>query len=175
MSTGKQKLQPSSSTSWASKPSSTTQIKSWGHWPWNPLVLPTIYHLGKSLHRWVSRIGSKKWRRWSVHQASRQQIHQEVGGYRAADNKLQSWSLHRACSSPDPEPGRETSYQHSVFDCRSILQSLQSSGGKQIFSNIRQELSLLKNKTSVTLQWILLTVVLEAMKKQIDCQILEAN
>ena len=38
--------------------------------------------------------------------------------------------------------------------CRSILQGLQSPGGNQIFSNIRQELSLLKNKTSVTLQWI---------------------
>ena len=45
---------------------------------------------------------------------------------------------------------------NTVFltDCRSILQSLQSPGGDQIFSNIRQELSLLKNKTSVTLQWI---------------------
>ena len=39
-------------------------------------------------------------------------------------------------------------------NCRSILQSLQSPGGEQIFSNIRQELSLLKNKTSVTLQCI---------------------
>ena len=45
---------------------------------------------------------------------------------------------------------------NTVFltDCRSILQSLQSPGGDQIFSNIRQELSLLKNKTSVTLQCI---------------------
>ena len=45
---------------------------------------------------------------------------------------------------------------NTVFltDCRSILQSLQSPGGDQIFSNIRQELSLLNNKTSVTLQWI---------------------
>ena len=45
---------------------------------------------------------------------------------------------------------------NTVFltDCWSILQSLQSPGGDQIFSNIRQELSLLKNKTSVTLQWI---------------------
>ena len=41
-----------------------------------------------------------------------------------------------------------------LTDCWSILQSLQSPGGDQIFSNIRQELSLLKNKTSVTLQWI---------------------
>ena len=41
-----------------------------------------------------------------------------------------------------------------LTDCRSILQSLQSPGGDQIFSNIRQELSLLKNKTSVTLLWI---------------------
>ena len=62
---------------------------------------------------------------------------------------------YRACSSPDSEPRRETSYQHSFLtDCRSILQSLQSPGGDQIFSSIRQELSLLKNKTSVTLQWI---------------------
>ena len=45
---------------------------------------------------------------------------------------------------------------NTVFftDCRSILQSLQSPGVEQIFSNIRQELSLRKNKTSVTLQWI---------------------
>ena len=41
-----------------------------------------------------------------------------------------------------------------LTDCRSILQSLQSPGGDQIFSNIRQELSLLKSKTSVTLKWI---------------------
>ena len=41
-----------------------------------------------------------------------------------------------------------------LTDCRSVLQSLQSPGGEQIFSNIRQELSLFKNKTSVTLQWI---------------------
>ena len=42
-----------------------------------------------------------------------------------------------------------------LTDCRPVLQSLQPPGGDQIFSNIRQELSLLKNKTSVTLQWIL--------------------
>ena len=41
-----------------------------------------------------------------------------------------------------------------LTDCRSILQSLKSPGEEQIFSNIRQELSLLKNKTSVTLQRI---------------------
>ena len=34
------------------------------------------------------------------------QIHQEVCGYSAAVNKLQSWSVHLAHSSPDPEPGR---------------------------------------------------------------------
>ena len=41
-----------------------------------------------------------------------------------------------------------------LTDSRSIIQSLQSPGGEQIFSDIRQELSLLKNKPSVTLQWI---------------------
>ena len=41
-----------------------------------------------------------------------------------------------------------------LTDCWSILWSLQSPGGEQIFSSIRQELSLLKNKTSVTLHWI---------------------
>ena len=41
-----------------------------------------------------------------------------------------------------------------LTDCRSILQSHQSPGGEQILSTIRQELSLLENKTSVTLQCI---------------------
>ena len=41
-----------------------------------------------------------------------------------------------------------------LTDCRSIQQSLQSPGGEHIFSNSRQELSLLKNKTPVILQWI---------------------
>ena len=41
-----------------------------------------------------------------------------------------------------------------MTDCRSILQSFQSPGGEQIFGSIRQELSLLKNKTAVILQWI---------------------
>ena len=27
----------------------------------------SVAYLGKSLHRWVSRRGSKKWRRWSFH------------------------------------------------------------------------------------------------------------
>ena len=44
----------------------------------------------KGLHRWVKRRGSKKWQKWSVHQAPRWQIHQEVCGNRAAVNKLQS-------------------------------------------------------------------------------------
>ena len=61
-----------------------------------------------------------------------------------------------------------------LTDYWSILQTLQSPGREQIFSNIRQELSLLKNKTSVILQWIL-SVVLEAMRKQISCQKWEAN
>ena len=81
------------------------------------------------------------------------QIHQEVCSYWAAVYKLQSRNLRLAHI--DHETGRETSYQHSVStNCRFILQSLQPTGGDQIFSNIRQELSLLKNKTSVTLQWI---------------------
>ena len=42
----------------------------------------------------------------------------------------------------------------NLWRCWSILQSLQSPGGDQIFCNTKQELSLLKNKTSVTLQWI---------------------
>ena len=40
-----------------------------------------------------------------------------------------------------------------LMDCQSILQSFQSPGEDQMFSNIWQELSLLKNETSVTLLW----------------------
>ena len=60
----------------------------------------------------------------------------------------------------------ERLHTNTVFltDCQSILQSLQAPGGDQIFSNIRQELSLLKNKNSLP------TAVLEAMKKQTGCQ-----
>ena len=45
---------------------------------------------------------------------------------------------------------------NTVFltDCQFILQILQSLGGDQIFSSIRQGLSLLSNKTSVIFQWI---------------------
>ena len=42
-----------------------------------------------------------------------------------------------------------------LIHCQSILQRLQLPGGEQIFSNIGEELSLLDDKTSVTLQWIL--------------------
>ena len=130
-------------------------MKSWGHWPWKPLVLPTYLPPGQELTQEGQQKRWQKWRRWSFHQAPWWQIHQKVCGDRAAVNKLLSWGLLFAHSSPDHEPGRETSCQNSVLtDFRSILQSLQSPEGDQIFSNIRQELSLLKNKTSVTLQCI---------------------
>ena len=61
-----------------------------------------------------------------------------------------------------------------LTDCRSILQSLQSPKGDQIFSNIRQELSLLK-KHLQPYSGSLLTVVLEAMKKQTSFQKWEAG
>ncbi|XP_076464743.1 uncharacterized protein LOC143296601 [Babylonia areolata] len=45
---------------------------------------------------------------------------------------------------------------NTVFltDCKSILQSLQAPGGEQILRDIRQELNLLKQRTTVVLQWI---------------------
>ena len=91
-------------------------MKSWGHWPWKPLVLPTHFPPGQELTQMGQQKKQQKWWRWSFNQAPWWQIQQEVCGYRAAVNKLQSWSLHLARSSPDSEPGRETSYQHSVFD-----------------------------------------------------------
>ena len=57
-----------------------------------------------------------------------------------------------ARSSPDPEPGRKTSYQHSVFDWLPAQSSFTRRGPD--LQQHRQELSPLKNKTSVTLQWI---------------------
>ena len=79
----------------------------------------------------------------------------QVYGYRAAVNKFQSWSLCLAHSSTGLNQ-EERLPANTVFltDCWSILQCLQSPGADQIVSNIRQELSLLKNKTTVTLQWI---------------------
>ena len=74
-------------------------------------------------------------------------------GQQSTNYRAEAYALLTAAQTLNQEERLPT---NTVFltDCRSILQSLQSPGGDQIFSNIRQELSLLKNKTSVTLQWI---------------------
>ena len=74
-------------------------------------------------------------------------------GQQSTNYRAEAYALLTAAQTLNQEERLPT---NTVFltDCQSILQSLQSPGGEQIFSNIRQELSLLKNKTSVTLQWI---------------------
>ena len=74
-------------------------------------------------------------------------------GQQSKNSRAEAYALLKAAQTLNQE---ERLPSNTVFltDCWSILQSLQSPGGDQIFSNIRQELSLLKNKTSVTLQWI---------------------
>ena len=107
--------------------------------PGSSLCCLPIYHLGKSLHRWVSRRGS---------------IRKSVAtGQQSTNYRAEVYALLAAAQTLNQEVRLPT---NTVFltDCWSILQSLQSSGRDQTFSNIRQELSLLKNKTSVTLQWI---------------------
>ena len=74
-------------------------------------------------------------------------------GQQSTKYRAKAYALPAAAQTLNQEKRLPT---NTVFltDCWSILQNLQSPGGEQIFSNIRQELSLLKNKTSVTLQWI---------------------
>ena len=74
-------------------------------------------------------------------------------GQQSTNYRAEAYALLAAAQTLNHEERLPT---NTVFltDCRSILQSLQSPGGDQIFSNIRQELSLLKNKTPSTLQWI---------------------
>ena len=74
-------------------------------------------------------------------------------GQQSTNYRAEAYALLTAAQTLNQEERLPT---NTVFltDCRSILQSLQSPGGDQIFSSIRQELSLLKNKTSVTRQWI---------------------
>ena len=97
---------------------------------------------------------AKKWQRWSSHQAPRWQIHQEVwlqgSGQQTTEQKpmpcLQQprpWTRKRAFLPT------QCSWLTASPSC-----SLQLPGGDRIFSNIKQELSLPKNRTSVTLQWI---------------------
>ena len=96
-------------------------------------------------------------------------------GQQSTNYRAEAYALLTAAQTLNQEERLPT---NTVFltDCRSILQSLQSPGGDQIFSNIRQELSLLKNKTSL---WpssgSFPTVVLEAMRKQTGCQKWEAS
>ena len=75
-----------------------------------------------------------------------------VTGQQSTNYRAETYALLAAAQTLNQEDRLPT---NRVFltDCWSILQSLQSPGGEQIFSNIRQ-LSLLKKKTSVTLQWI---------------------
>ena len=74
-------------------------------------------------------------------------------GQQSKNYSAEAYALFAAAQTLNQEERFPT---NTVFltDCRPILQSFQSPGGEQIFSSIRQELSLLKNKTSVTLQWI---------------------
>ena len=73
-------------------------------------------------------------------------------GQQSTNYKAEACTLLTAAQTLNQE-GRLLTNSVFLTDCRSILQSLQSPGGEQIFSNIRQELPLLKNKTSMTLQW----------------------
>ena len=74
-------------------------------------------------------------------------------GQQSTNHRAEAYALRTAAQTLNQEE-RLPSNTMFLTDCRSILQSLQSPGGNQIFSSIRQELSLLKNKRSVTLQWI---------------------
>ena len=73
-------------------------------------------------------------------------------GQQSTNYRAEAYALLAAAQTLNQEERLPT---NTVFltDCRSILQSLQSPGGDQIFSNIRK-MSLLKNIASVTLQWI---------------------
>ena len=72
-------------------------------------------------------------------------------GQQSTNYRAEAYALLAAAQTLNQEDRLPT---NTVFltDCRPILQSLQSSGGDQTFSSIRQELSLFKNKTSVTLE-----------------------
>ena len=74
-------------------------------------------------------------------------------GQQSTNYRAEAYALLTAAQTLNQE-GRLPTNTVFLTDCRSILQGLQSPGEDQIFSNTRQELSLLKNKTSVTLQWI---------------------
>ena len=89
-------------------------------------------------------------------------VNHKVGSTKAM---LHAIILHRSCKSNlslkrTPQQPRPWTRKRDFLptQCSWLIAgpscSLQSPGGDQIFSNIRQELSLLKNKASVTLQWI---------------------
>ena len=165
MKTGKQKLQPSSWTSMVSKPRSTTQTKSWGHWPWKLWELPIHLPPGQELIQMC--------------QQKKQQKIAEVGfslsSPRAApsgslklqgSSQLKSWRLHSAHCSPNPESERETPYKHSVLDlttCPSC--SLPSPWGSRSSAIPVRSCPCLTTKHLWPSSRPLPTVVLEAMRQ----------
>ena len=74
-------------------------------------------------------------------------------GQQSTNYRAEAYALLAAAQTLNQEERLPTNTMF-LINCQSILQSLRSPGGDQIFSGIKQELSLLKNKTSVTLQWI---------------------
>ena len=73
-------------------------------------------------------------------------------GQQSTNYRAEAYTMFAAAQTMNKEERLPTK---TVFmtDCRSILQSFQSPGWEQIFNNIKQELSLHKNKTPETLQW----------------------
>ena len=151
MRTGNQKLQPSSYTSQASKQRTTTQMKSWGHWPWKPLVSTTWAraYTDRSAEEAAKNDGGGVFIKLPDGGSIRKSV---ATGQQSTNNRAEAYAL-LAAAQPLNQEERPPTNTVFLTDCRSILQSLQSPRGDQIFS-IRQELSLPKNKTSVTLQWI---------------------
>ena len=144
-------------TSQASKPRSTTQTKSWGHWP-----LKEALSIACPCDTWTraytdgsAEEAAKKWRRGRGCSLSSPTA-DPPGSLWLQGSSQQTTELKSMPCSQQPRPWtRKRDFlptQCFYTDCRPVLQSLKSPGEEQIFSNIGQELSLLKNKTSVTLQ-----------------------
>ena len=132
------------------------------HWNWysevtdpgSPWCYLPIYHLGKNTDGSAEEAAKNGGGEVFIKLPNGRSIRKSVAtGQQSTNYRAEAYILLAAAQTLNQEERLPT---NTVFltDCRSILQSLQSPGGDQIFSNIRQELSLIKNKTSVTLQWI---------------------
>ena len=146
-------------------------MKSWGHWPWKPLVLPTRLPPGQELTQMGKQ--KKQQKMAEVEFSSSSPMADSSGSLWLQGSSQQTTELKpMPCSQQlRPEPGRETAYQQCFWltagpSCKVFNYQERSRSS----ATSDRSCPCLRTKHLWPSSGFLLTVVLEAMRLQTSCQ-----